>query len=195
MAKRNFSSAVDLSLNGRNEVPSTNTEILKKDNYKNEIIHETEAVNDNMTTMSLSNNNAEIKTINGPLEKNNEKNKEIDNDINVLTEDNKIEKNIKSDEEIKEIEEKSSESKILTTPPTYLSVKEEKKEERKEERKKDRGICVSSWLPSEYKEAFDAAAILYKNSAQYVCKLIERDLNENGERYISLTEHISNFKM
>ena len=191
MAKRNFSSAVDLSLNGRNEAPSTNTEISKKDNYKNEIIHKTEAVNDNMTTMSLSNNNAETKTINDSLEKNNEKNKEIDNDINVLTEDNKIDKNTKSDDEINEIEEKSSESKILTNPTTYLSVKEEKKEERK----KDRGICVSSWLPSEYKEAFDAAAILYKNSAQYVCKLIERDLNENGERYISLTEHISNFKM
>ena len=98
MAKRNFSSAVDLSLNGRNEAPSTNTEISKKDNYKNEIIHKTEAVNDNMTTMSLSNNNAETKTINDSLEKNNEKNKEIDNDINVLTEDNKIDKNTNSDD-------------------------------------------------------------------------------------------------
>ena len=149
MAKRDYSSAINQSLRGRDPQPLVN-DIVEAQTNKNPI---TEVVNDKLTDSSV---------ITKPI-------------FNPPNETIVEEKN-------SEIVVKESPKKEKTTV-SYISEGPAKK----------KTFCISAWVPVEYAETFNSAAVVNKNASKYVSNLIIKDLEENGEKYKELASQLLNF--
>lgn len=167
MAKKNFSARVEEALKGR----ETEEREISQKTDENAV---TEEVNSNVTNVS---NTLEEKS---QITEESDKNGLIDNSvINLKNEEIKeTEDNIKDPEEliIKDDDE------ALTNP--YIRY-------RKTRTKKT--FLVSTWIPIELEEGFEAASIMHKNGSRYLCKLVEEDLKANGEKYKETARIIASF--
>lgn len=167
MAKRNFSERVEEALKGR-EIEEK--EIDQKTN-ENE---PTEQVNNEMTAVSSNSEDEPLITEEISKEEN------VDSNVtNIKNEEIKV-KDDKTEEIKNQLEEDDLEA--LTNPAIRY---------RKTRTKKT--FLVSTWIPKELEEGFEAASIMYKNGSRYLCKLVEADLKANGEKYKETARIISSF--
>lgn len=149
MAKRDYSSAVNQSLRGRDPQPVLN-DIAEIQTNENPI---TEVVNKKLTEASV----IEKPILNPPTE-------------------------IVVEEKISEIITKEPSKKEKTTTSLISEGPAKKKT-----------FCISAWVPVEYAETFNSAAVVNKNASKYVSNLIIKDLEENGEKYKELASQLLNF--